>query len=93
MKISLAYSPDTDDAFMVEALKSKSINSRGFEFDFVSDDIQALNEKAIYGTYDITAISVAAYPFIAIKYAMLNSGASIGNKYGPKLVCTRVLAF
>ncbi|MBP9708255.1 MAG: hypothetical protein KBD78_11475 [Oligoflexales bacterium] len=88
MKISLAYSPDTDDAFMVEALKSKSIDSRGFEFEFISDDIQALNKKAMQGTFDITAISIAAYPFIASKYAMLSSGASIGNNYGPKLVCS-----
>jgi 1,4-dihydroxy-6-naphthoate synthase len=89
MKISLAYSPDTDDAFMVEALKNKSIDSRGFEFEFISDDIQALNEKAIQGIFDITAISIAAYPFIASKYAMLSSGASIGDNYGPKLVCSQ----
>lgn len=87
MRISIAYSPDTDDAFMVEALIEKKIDTLGYKFEFISKDIQELNELACSEVYDITAVSIAAYPSIADKYMLLESGASIGTNYGPKLVC------
>lgn len=85
-KISLAYSPDTDDAFMVYALKDHKIDWRSYEFEFISGDIQELNAKALEGSYDITAISVAAYPHIQTEYDLLPIGASIGQNFGPAIV-------
>lgn len=85
-KITLAYSPDTDDAFMVQALRSGHIASAAFDFEYTSADIQALNEQAQRGVYDVTAISVAAYPAIADEYLMLPIGASIGDNFGPAVI-------
>jgi len=84
--ISVAYSPDTDDAFMVHAMKEGHIDTGDYQFEFISDDIQCLNQKALDETYDITAISIAVYPDIADKYFMMPVGASIGDKFGPALV-------
>lgn len=85
-RISLAYSPDTDDAFMVHAIKERLIDTRGYEFDLHSADIQELNQAASSEKYDITAISVGAYPNMADKYAMLPIGASIGDRFGPAVI-------
>lgn len=84
--ISIAYSPDTDDAFMIEALKMGKIPHAGYEFTFITDDIQTLNEEARRGTYDITAISLAAYPALSKEYVLMESGASVGSGFGPKVV-------
>lgn len=84
--IKLAYSPDTDDAFMIEPLRLGLISTLGFAFDFYMDDIQRLNEAAQKGTYDITAISIAAYPAISDKYLLMSAGASIGDGWGPAIV-------
>ncbi len=86
MKISIAYSPDTDDAFMVHALRSGMLPAPGYEFTFASADIQELNEAATRGVYDVTAISIAAYPSIADDYFMMPIGASIGDEFGPALI-------
>jgi 1,4-dihydroxy-6-naphthoate synthase len=85
-KISLAYSPDTDDAFMVYAIQHKLINLRGFEFHLESLDIQVLNHAALSATYDITAISMAAYPEIRNTYFLMPVGSSIGDQFGPAIV-------
>ncbi len=85
-KISIAYSPDTDDAFMIEALKTGKIPSRDYEFTFIAEDIQVLNERARQGTYDISAISLAAYPALSKEYILMESGASVGSGFGPKIV-------
>lgn len=84
--ISIAYSPDTDDAFMVQAMRSGHVDLRGLTFTYTSADIQVLNEAAFSGVYDVTAISVAAYPAIASDYLMMPVGASIGDNFGPALV-------
>jgi len=84
--VSLAYSPDTDDAFMVHALRQGSIETSGYEFSYVSDDIQRLNELALNHTFDITAISVAAYPKLKQNYWLLPIGASVGQGFGPAIV-------
>jgi 1,4-dihydroxy-6-naphthoate synthase len=85
-RISLAYSPDTDDAFMVQAMRDGRVDLGPFAFDYVSADIQVLNDRARQGLYDVTAISVAAYPSIAADYLMMPIGASVGDDFGPALI-------
>src|SRR5947208_11278766 len=89
--ITLAHSPDSDDAFMFYALATNKIDTRDIEFKHSLQDIQTLNEEARKGTYDVTAISFHAYAYIADKYALLPHGASIGDNYGPILVSTEEL--
>ncbi len=85
--LTLGHSPDPDDAFMFYALNSENaIDTKGYEFKQILHDIQTLNEMAIEEKLDITAISLAAYPTISEKYAILSSGASMGYKYGPLIV-------
>lgn len=84
--ISLAHSPDSDDAFMFYGLATNKLDTRGLQFTHLLKDIQTLNEEAMRGTYDVTAISFHAYAYIADKYALLPHGASIGDNYGPILV-------
>lgn len=84
--ISLAHSPDSDDAFMFYGLATHKLDTGDFEFKHVLKDIQTLNEEARKGTYDVTAISFHAYAYVADKYALLPHGASIGDNYGPILV-------
>jgi 1,4-dihydroxy-6-naphthoate synthase len=84
--ISVAHSPDSDDAFMFYALATNKLDTGGLRFTHVLKDIQTLNEDAKLGTYDVTAISFHAYAYIAEQYALLPHGASIGDKYGPIVV-------
>lgn len=91
-KLTLAHSPDSDDAFMFYALNINAIDTHGYEFEQILSDIQTLNEKALDGVYDITAISLAAYPLIDDKYDILKSGASMGFKYGPIMVAKKQMS-
>jgi 1,4-dihydroxy-6-naphthoate synthase len=84
--ISIAYSPDTDDAFMILALKERRVDWEDFEFSFTVGDIQELNEAALTNKYDITAISVGAYPTLRDRYLMMPVGASVGDEFGPAIV-------
>lgn len=84
--ISVAHSPDADDIFMYTAIKFGWVNSPNLRFSNTALDIQTLNDEAIKGTYDATAISFALYPFIKDDYALLRTAVSFGNGYGPKLV-------
>src|SRR5919198_5210351 len=84
--ITLAHSPDSDDAFMFYALATNKIDTGDLEFKHTLKDIQTLNEEARKGTYDVTALSFHAYAYVADKYALLPHGASIGDNYGPILV-------
>ncbi len=86
--ITLAHSPDSDDAFMHYALATNKIETGKYRFKHVLKDIQTLNEAAREGVYDITAISFHAYAYVSDKYALLPHGASIGDGYGPILVTT-----
>src|SRR5438477_3954432 len=81
--IRLGHSPDPDDAFMVWALAAEKIDTRGFEFEHVLRDIQTLNEWALDGKLETTAISLHAYPYVQDRYAVLPHGASMGSGYGP----------
>jgi len=84
--ISVAHSPDSDDAFMFYALATNKLDTGNLTFTHVLKDIQTLNEEAFRGTYDVTAISFHAYAYISDKYLLLPHGASIGDNYGPILV-------
>ncbi len=91
MLIRLGHSPDPDDAFMFWALASGEIDTRGFEFEHVLEDIQTLNEWALDGRLEVTALSLHAYPFVQERYALLPHGASMGSGYGPIVVARRPL--
>ena len=88
MEIRVGHSPDPDDAFMYWALTTEHVDRRGFRFEQVLADIQTLNQWARAGRLEVTAISLAAYPFVQEDYALLTHGASIGSGYGP-IVVTR----
>jgi 1,4-dihydroxy-6-naphthoate synthase len=84
--ITVAHSPDSDDAFMFYGLATNKLETDGLKFEHTLKDIQSLNEEAKKGKYDVTAISFHAYAYIADKYVLLPHGASIGDNYGPILV-------
>src|ERR1044072_6958063 len=84
--ITVAHSPDSDDAFMFYGLATDKLDTGDLKFTHVLKDIQTLNEEAFRGTYDVTAISFHAYAYISDKYILLPHGASIGDNYGPILV-------
>ena len=84
--ITVAHSPDSDDAFMFYALATNKLDTGEIHFEHVLQDIQTLNEEAMLGRYEVTAISFHAYAYVADKYALLPHGASIGDNYGPIVV-------
>lgn len=84
--ISVAHSPDSDDAFMFYGLATNKLDTGSLSFSHVLKDIQTLNEEAFRETYDVTAVSFHAYAYITDKYLLLPHGASIGDNYGPILV-------
>ena len=84
--LTLGHSPDPDDAFMFYGLARGLIPAHGFRFQHILQDIQTLNERATRGELDITAISIHAYAYVSDKYALLPTGASMGDGYGPMLV-------
>jgi 1,4-dihydroxy-6-naphthoate synthase len=84
--ISVAHSPDSDDAFMFYGLATNKLDTGNLSFTHVLRDIQTLNEEAFRGTYDVTAISFHAYAYICDRYVLLPHGASIGDNYGPIVV-------
>src|SRR5256886_9589133 len=89
--ITVAHSPDSDDAFMFYGLATNKLDTGNLRFEHVLEDIQTLNEKATRGVYDVTAISFHAYAYISDKYALLPHGASIGDNYGPIVVANEDL--
>src|SRR6202050_3206162 len=89
MKLTLGHSPDPDDAFMFYALAKHLLPTPGYEFEHILQDIQTLNERATRAELDITAISIHAYAYVLKDYALLRSGASMGDNYGPMIVGKR----
>lgn len=87
--IRVAHSPDSDDAFMFWALAKDRVDTEGLTFTHHLTDIETLNREAMKGTYELTAISYHAYARIHDKYALLNVGSSIGDKYGPVVIAKR----
>lgn len=91
MQISLAYSVDTDDAFMFHALQKGEVDQHGFEFTHQRGDTAFLNNLAVSEGADVVAISAGAYPSVAPNYLLLPHGASVGRGYGPVVVSRRPL--
>jgi 1,4-dihydroxy-6-naphthoate synthase len=89
--LTLGHSPDPDDAFMFYGLAKGLIPTGGFAFEHILQDIQTLNERARRGELDITAISIHAYAYVSDQYALLPSGASMGDGYGPMLIAKEQL--
>jgi 1,4-dihydroxy-6-naphthoate synthase len=92
MRITVAHSPDSDDAFMFYGLASGAIQVPGIEVDQVLADIESLNRYAFEGRYEVTAVSFHAFAHLSDRYALLPHGASMGDKYGPILVAKRPIA-
>jgi len=90
--ITIAHSPDSDDAFMFYALAKDKLPTGGLVVKQVLKDIQSLNVDAINQTYEVSAISFAAYPQVAHNYALMPCGASIGFKYGPMIVARKPMS-
>ncbi len=90
-KIRIAHSPDSDDAFMFYALTQGLLDTDGLEIEHRLEDIETLNQAAFAGTYEITAVSVHGYAYLTDRYALMPSGASFGDGYGPVVVATRDL--
>jgi len=90
--LTLGHSPDPDDAFMFYALAKDLIPTHGYRFEHILQDIQTLNERATRGELDISAISIHAYAYVSGQYALLPSGASMGDGYGPMLVAKNKLS-
>jgi 1,4-dihydroxy-6-naphthoate synthase len=92
MQISLAHSPDSDDAFMFYGLASGKVDSADLEITHTLTDIETLNREAREGRHEVTAISFHAWPSVADRYALMPCGGSVGDGYGPLLVAREVLA-
>jgi 1,4-dihydroxy-6-naphthoate synthase len=88
-EITVAHSPDSDDAFMFYGLATNKIRVPGLRFTHTLSDIETLNRKAMEGVYDVTAVSFHAYPYIQDKYALMPCGGSVGEQYGPMVVASR----
>ena len=86
LDLTLAHSPDSDDAFMFYALATNKVRAEGLKLTHILEDIQSLNEKATREVYDITAVSTHAYAYLTENYILLPSGASFGDGYGPMVV-------
>jgi len=90
--IHVAHSPDSDDAFMFYALASGKIDTEGLTYVHQLQDIETLNQRAMRGELEVTAVSIHAYAYLADSYALLPHGASMGDRYGPRLVARSALS-
>jgi 1,4-dihydroxy-6-naphthoate synthase len=88
-RLTLGHSPDPDDAFMFWALAEGRVDSTPWQFEHILQDIQTLNERARRGELHVTAISIHAYAYVLDRYALLSSGSSMGDGYGPMVVARR----
>jgi len=94
-EITIAHSPDSDDAFMFYGLATNKVQVPGLRFSHTLSDIQSLNQKAMQGdegVYDVTAVSFHAYPYIQDRYALMTCGGSVGEGYGPMVVAPRAIS-
>src|SRR5471030_2654536 len=90
-EISIAHSPDSDDAFMFYGLATNKVRVPGLKFSNTLCDIETLNRQAQEGVYDVTAVSFHAYPYIQENYTLMSCGGSVGEGYGPMIVSSRAL--
>jgi len=91
-EITVAHSPDSDDAFMFYGLATNKVRVPGLKFNHTLTDIETLNRKAMEGVYDVSAISFHAYPYVQDKYALMACGGSVGEQYGPMVVAPRAFS-
>jgi 1,4-dihydroxy-6-naphthoate synthase len=91
LQLKLAHSPDSDDAFMFYALATRKISTGQLRFEHVLQDIETLNQRALDGVYDVTAVSFHSYAYLADRYLLLPSGASFGDRYGPVVVARSLM--
>jgi 1,4-dihydroxy-6-naphthoate synthase len=91
MEIRIAHSPDSDDAFMFYALAKNKIPTGDFCFTHKLEDIESLNRRALKGEFEVSALSIHAYAYVADRYMLLPSGASMGDRYGPMVVSCKAL--
>ena len=91
-EITIAHSPDSDDAFMFYGLATNKVRVPGLKFTHTLTDIETLNRKAMDGFYDVSAISFHAYPYVQDKYALMPCGGSVGEQYGPMIVAPRMMS-
>jgi len=87
--IHVAHSPDSDDAFMFYALAAGKIDTEGLTYVHELQDIESLNQRALRGELEVTAVSIHAYAYLSDQYALLPHGASMGDRYGPRLVARK----
>jgi len=87
--IHVAHSPDSDDAFMFYALAEGKLDTGDLRYVHELSDIETLNRRALQGELEVTAVSIHAYAYLWRQYALLSSGSSMGDGYGPRLVATR----
>ncbi|HHJ53681.1 MAG TPA: ABC transporter substrate-binding protein [Caldithrix abyssi] len=85
-EIKIAHSPDSDDAFMFYALANNVFDTGDLQFTHILKDIETLNKEALKGIYEVSAISIHAFPYVADKYILLPTGSSMGDRYGPMIV-------
>lgn len=90
-EITVAHSPDSDDAFMFYGLATNKVRTPGLKFTHTLCDIQTLNQMAMRGHYDVSAISFHAYPYVQDKYALMTCGGSVGDGYGPMIVSQKAM--
>ena len=90
--ITVGHSPDPDDAFMFYALAKDKLDTGDLRFRHELQDIETLNRRALRGELEVTAVSIHAYAYLADKYAMLPSGCSMGDRYGPMVVARQPMA-
>ncbi len=92
-EITIAHSPDSDDAFMFYGLATNKVRVPGYRFTHTLTDIETLNRKALHEqTYDVTAVSFHAYPYIQDNYSIMNCGGSVGENYGPMIVSLKAFS-
>jgi 1,4-dihydroxy-6-naphthoate synthase len=89
--IRVAHSPDSDDAFMFYALSQEKVDTGNLHFEHELSDIESLNRRALTGELEVSAVSIHAYAYISDRYALLSSGSSMGDKYGPRLVAKEAM--
>src|SRR5687767_6439731 len=89
MKVIVAHSPDSDDAFMHYGIAAGKVDTDGITFDHLLADIETLNRAAFEGKYEVTAVSFHAYAHLTDKYLLLPHGSSMGDRYGPVVVARK----
>lgn len=89
--IRVAHSPDSDDAFMFYALANDKLDTGSLRFVHELSDIESLNRRALKGELEVSAVSIHAYAYLADRYALLSSGSSMGDRYGPRLVAREAI--